>query len=121
MVVRQEISDESWALLEPFFPKWKGNGRPISDMRLVVEGVAWRFRTGSPWRDVPERFGHWNTIYGWFWDWSKDGTWERVLRAAQQHAAAGGDMEWTVSVDATITRVHQHGATLPRDTGGSVE
>lgn len=121
MTVRQEISDETWALLEPLFPKWKGVGRPIMDMRRTVEGIAWRFRTGSPWRDVPERFGNWNSIYGWFADWCKDGTWQRVLAAVQGRAQTGGDLDWTVSVDSTITRVHQHGGTLRRVTGGLVE
>lgn len=121
MATRREISDEVWAVLEPFFPRWKGVGRPIMDMRATVEGIAWRFRTGSPWRDVPERFGNWNSIYGWFSDWCKDGTWARVLAAVQGDAQASGDLSWTVSVDSTITRVHQHGATLARGTGGRVE
>jgi len=121
MAVRQEISDESWAVLEPLFPVWKGNGRPILDMRRTLEGIAWRFRTGAPWRDIPERFGNWNSIYGRFSDWSKDGTWSRVLATVQGASHRTGDLDWTVSVDSTITRVHQHGASLPRDTGGLVE
>jgi transposase len=105
-------------VLEPFCPRWKGVGRAIMDMRRTVEGIAWRFRTGSPWRDVPERFGNWNSIYGWFADWCKDGTWARVLAAVQGDAQRAGDLNWTVSVDSTITRVHQHGATLPRNIRG---
>lgn len=91
------------------------------NMRSTVEGIAWRFRTGAPWRDVPERFGHWNSIYQRFSDWSADGTWSRVLATVQGAAASRGELEWTVSVDSTITRVHQHGATLTRDTGGGME
>lgn len=121
MARRQEISDETWALLEPFFPVPKGRGRPPVDMRKRVEGIAWRFRTGAPWRDVPERFGHWNSIYQRFADWSVDGTWVRVLAAVQASSAAAGELDWTVSVDTTIARVHQHGATLRRDTGGRIE
>src|SRR4051794_31209868 len=49
MVMRQEIADETWAVLEPLFPKPKGRGRPMMDMRSTVEGIAWRFRTGAPW------------------------------------------------------------------------
>ena len=112
MAARQEISDKAWAVMAPHFPAWKGNGRPIMDMRRTVEGIVWRFRTGAPWRDVPERFGNWNSVYGRFADWSRD------VQAAGQRA---GDVDWTVSVDATITRVHQHGATLPRVTGGPAE
>src|SRR5215213_7157713 len=83
MVARQEISDETWAVLEPLFPRAKATGRPMMNMRSTVEGIAWRFRTGAPWRDVPERFGHWNSIYQRFSDWSADGTWSRVLATVQ--------------------------------------
>jgi transposase len=118
MAIRQEISDEQWAVLAPLFPAPKATGRPPMDMRTTVEGIAWRFRTGAPWRDVPERFGNWNSIYQRFADWSADGTWARVLATVQGAAAARNEVAWTVSVDSSITRVHQHGATLPRDTGG---
>ena len=121
MVARREITDEQWAVLESLFPSPKGRGRPPMDMRLTVEGIAWRFRTGAPWRDVPERFRNWNSIYQRFSEWSADGTWARLLATVQTRAAARDEVEWTVSVDSTITRVHQHGATLPRHTGGWVE
>ena len=114
---RQEISDEQWAVLAPLFPTPKRTGRPPLDMRTTVEGIAWRFRAGAPWRDVPERFGNWNSIYQRFADWSDDGTWARVLATVQGQAAAVGEVGWTVSVDSSITRVHQHASTLPRDAG----
>jgi transposase len=110
-----------WAMIAPLFPEPKGRGRPPMDMRKTVEGIAWRFRAGAPWREVPERFGHWNSIYQRFDQWSKDGTWARVLAAVQSSCAAAEDLDWTVSVDTTISRVHQHGATLARDTGGRIE
>jgi transposase len=118
---RQEISDADWAVLEPLLPKAKATGRPLADHRKVVEGIAWRFRTGAPWRDVPERFGNWNTIYCKFNDWSVDGTWLRLLTAVQARADAAGDLDWVAAIDSTIARVHQHGATLARDTGGRTE
>ena len=121
MTTRQEITDDQWLVLAPLFPTPKGRGRPPMDMRQAVEGIAWRFRTGAPWRDIPERFGNWNSIYQRFADWSADGTWTTLLATVQGAAEAKDDLEWTVSVDSTITRVHQHGATLPRDTGGWVE
>ncbi len=121
MVARDEISDKTWAVLEPLFPKPKTTGRPMMGMRATVEGIVWRFRTGAPWRDVPERFGHWNSIYQRFSEWSLDGTWSRALSMVQASSAAAGEVDWTVSVDSTITRVHQHGATLTRDTGGRIE
>ena len=64
-----------WAVLGPLFPGAKGAGRPPVDRRVVVEATAWRFRTGAPWRDLPERFGNWNTVYKNFDRWSKTGVW----------------------------------------------
>ncbi|MFZ4896499.1 IS5 family transposase [Plantibacter sp. Mn2098] len=84
---------------------------------MVVEGVAWRFRTGSPWRDLPERFGPWNTVFKRFDRWAKDGNWQQVLTAVQARSDELGKLDWVVSIDSTITRVHQHGATLARTTG----
>jgi len=66
---------------------------------------------------VPERFGNWNSIYQRFADWAADGTWARVLATVQGRAAVAGEVAWTVSVDSVMTRVHQHGATLPRVRG----
>src|SRR3954454_21621027 len=114
MVARQEISDKTWAVLEPLSPGPRPTGRPMMNMRSTVEGIAWRFRTGAPWRVVPERFGHLNSIYRRFSDCAPDGTWSRVLATLEAAAASRGELEWTVSVDST-TRVHQHGATLKRD------
>jgi len=108
-------------VLGPVFPAVKTTGRPPVDRRTVVEATAWRFRTGAPWRDLTERFGNWNTIYKNFDRWSKAGVWARVLEQVQAMAQQGGDIDWIASIDSTIVRVHQHGATLPRNTGGTVE
>lgn len=120
-VSRTEISDEAWAVIGPLFPAVKATGRPPVDRRAVVEATAWRYRTGAPWRDVPERFGNWNTIYKNFNRWSAQGVWARVLEKTQSLAHQRGELDWVASIDSTIVRVHQHGATLKRDTGGSVE
>lgn len=70
---------------------------------------------------MPQRFGKWNSIYKRFNRWAADGTWDELLAEAHKHADATVDIDWVVSIDSTIARVHQHGATLPRTTGGSVE
>ena len=88
---------------------------------MVIEGIVWRFRTGAPWRDVPERFGPWNTVYKRFDRWAKDGTWDQLLVAMQARSDAFGTLDWVTAIDSTITRVHQHGASLPRATGGDIE
>lgn len=118
---RSLASDEVWAVIGPLFPAWKGNGRPVADRRLVVEGTAWKFRTGAPWRDLPERFGNWNTVFKNFDRWAKDGTWTKVLEHVQTRAEAPGDLDWIASIDSTIVRVHQHGATLSPAHRGSLE
>jgi transposase len=81
------------------------------------DGVA--VPDGAPWRDVPERFGNWNTIYKNFNRWAQGGVWARVLEKVQSLAHRVGDLDWVASIDSTIVRVHQHGATLPRVTGAS--
>lgn len=120
-VSRDVISDEAWAVIGPLFPTVKPTGRPPVNRRAVVEATAWRYRTGAPWRDVPERFGNWNTIYKNFNRWAEQGVWAWVLQKVQSLAHQRGELDWVASIDSTIVRVHQHGATLRRDTGGSVE
>lgn len=110
---RDVISDEMWAVIGPLFPKVRSTGRPSADRRVVVEATAWRFRTGAPWRDVPERFGNWNTTYKNFNRWSEVGVWVRVLEKVQSLAQRSGDLDWVASIDSTIVRVHQHGAPFP--------
>lgn len=70
---------------------------------------------------MPERFGKWNTIHKNFNRWSELGVWARVLEKTQSLAQRSGDLDWVASIDSTIVRVHQHGAILPRTTGGIVE
>lgn len=91
------------------------------DNRFAVEGMTRNYRTGAPWRDVPARFGKWNTIYKRFTRLAEDGTWERMLAEVQKQADRFGAIDWVVSIDSKIARVHQHGAMLPRAKKGSVE
>src|SRR5215216_3344487 len=76
----------------------------------VIDGIRWRLRTGAPWRDVPERYGPWQTCYDRFVRWRQDGTWEMLLTRLLSEADASGELEWTVSVDSTVARAHQHSA-----------
>ncbi|MFJ2297008.1 IS5 family transposase [Streptomyces sp. NPDC087894] len=106
---RHELSDAEWAFVEPLLPRSERGRRRLDD-RTVLNGIVWKFRTGVAWRDVPERYGSWATLHTRFRRWAKDGTFERMLRAAQAKADAAGDIEWLVSVDSTIVRAHQHAA-----------
>ncbi|GAB3945290.1 IS5 family transposase [Micromonospora vulcania] len=84
-------------------------------MRLIIDGIRWRVRTGSPWRDVPAEYPPWQTLYRWFRRWQRDGVWAQILTSLQARADAAGLVGWTVSVDSTISRAHQHAAGARRD------
>ena len=105
------FSDEAWARIEPLLPSSHGmRGGRFRNHRAVLEGIAWRFRTGSPWRDLPERFGPWQTVWKRHDRFSADGTYARLLQAVQADADAAGELDWVVSADSTIARAHQHSA-----------
>jgi transposase len=84
---------------------------------VVLNGIVWKLRTGSAWRDVPDRYGSWQTLYTRFRRWALDGTFSRMLRAIQAEKDAAGDIDWLVSVDSTIVRAHQHAAGGKRGRG----
>ncbi len=114
----QVLTDNQWELLELLLPKSDGRvGRNFSNNRLVVEGMLFRLRTGMPWRDLPEVFGPWQTVWKRHRRYAQDGTWDRVLFALTALADATGNLDWVVSIDSTIVRVHQHGANTRRGVG----
>lgn len=80
-------------------------------------GIAWRFRTGSPWRNLPAELDPWQTAWKRHRRLSGDGTWDRIYTEILADANAMGEMDWAISVDSTINRAHQQATTLPRDTG----
>src|ERR671932_886857 len=83
---RHELTDAQWARLAPLLPPRRA-GKPRKDDRLVLAGILWRLATGAPWRDLPERYGPWQTVYTRFWRWTRAGVWDRLLAAAQRRAA----------------------------------
>jgi transposase len=105
---RHELSDEEWAIIQPLLPN-KPRGVPRVDDRRVINGILWRFRTGAPWRDVPERYGPRTTLYNRFVRWRAAGVWDRLLAAVSK--ACDGDI---VMIDSSCVRVHQHGAAVKR-------
>lgn len=112
MTRRHELTDEQWARLEPLLPPQQAStGRPAADHRRIINGILWILRTGAPWRDLPERYGSWSTVYSRFQRWRKAGIWDRLLAAVQQAADASGELDWEVHyVDGAIVRAHQHAA-----------
>ena len=100
---RGDLSEAEWRLLRDLLPPERGRKcRPASDNRPIVDGILWRIRTGAPWRDLPEKYGKWMTVYQRFRRWSEAGVWEAV---ATTLAAAMADNA-RHSVDSTTVRGH---------------
>ena len=116
------LTDKQWELLALLLPSSDGlRGRKFRNNRVVVEGMLYRLRTGLPWRDLPSHFGPRKTVWKRHRRYAGDGTWDRVLTALVAMADAGGNLDWAVSVDSTVVRVHQPGANAARHIGGSTE
>jgi transposase len=107
---RGDLTDAEWGRLRPFLPVSNGRCGRWRDHRQVIDGILHRVRTGVQWRDLPDRFGPWKTVYERHRLWSADGTWERLLEQAQAAADAAGEIDWDIAVDSTIVRAHQHAA-----------
>ena len=103
---RYELTDTQWNLIKDHLPgKRSDPGRTATDNRRFVDGVLWLARTGAPWRDLPERYGQWNSAFQRYSRWSKRGVWQRILEAL------GGDVDLEhLLLDSTTVRAHQHAA-----------
>jgi transposase len=107
---RHELTEVEWARLQPLLPPRKA-GRQRRGDRQVIDGILWKLATGAPWRDLPERYGPWATVYTRFWRWTRAGVWDGIFAAVQRQADAAGQLDWTVHfVDGTVIRAHQHAA-----------
>ncbi len=110
VVRRGELTDVAWARIEPLLPREAGPGRRWRDHRQVLNGILWRLRTGAPWRDLPERYGPWQTCYERWKRWDEDGTWAGLLEYLQVGDDAVGRVDWRFSIDSSIACAHQHAA-----------
>jgi len=112
VVARFDVTDAEWALIEPLVPV-AATGPLPRRVRDQFNGILWRFRTGSGWRDVPERYGPWSTIYSRFSSWAKAGVFQALMDALIAEAASRGQVGLElVSVDSTIVRAHHESAGL---------
>ncbi|MGW0337606.1 transposase [Streptomyces sp. NPDC003011] len=108
-MTRGHLTDAEWELTEPHLPL--GAFGPIPDLRSCFNEVMWRFRTGSPWRDVPDSYGSWSTIYDRFRMWARDAVFQTLMAAMIAEAAARDDVDLSLaSVDSTVVRAHHHAA-----------
>jgi transposase len=105
---RYELSDFEWSIIHPLLPN-KPRGVPRADDRKVLNGIYWRIRTGSPWADIPERYGPATTCANRFRRWAKIGVWDRIFEAVSQ--AYDGDLQM---IDSSSVRVHQHGGNVKK-------
>jgi putative transposase len=104
-MMRMQVDERRWARIEAVVLSERRAGRPPKDDRNFIEAVLWWRRTGVPWRDLPEEFGPWKTVFNRFDSWSKTGRWTRLFHAL----STDRDDEWH-SLDSTIHRAHQHAA-----------
>jgi transposase len=104
---RGDLTEAEWRVLKGLLPVEleagkRGRGRPPEDNRNVINGILWRLRCGTPWRDVPEKYGNWNSIYRRFRRWSEAGVWESVAIALAETMAESGQY----NIDSTSVRAH---------------
>ncbi len=117
---RHELTDEQWARLQPLLPPQKPErGRPARDHRQMVNAMLWIHATGAQGRDLPERYGPWQSVATRFYRWVAAGVWDALLAALQQQGDAAGQLDWSAHyVDGTVIRAHQHAAGARRAKGG---
>ena len=102
------MSDEEWAFFKRFILTVRGpNGRKPTNHRLVLDGVFWIARTGAPWRDLPEEFGKWSSVYRQFRRWTLAGLWEEIMDALNQSWAVPDALQM---IDSTVIRAHHQAA-----------
>ena len=111
-MVRLNLRDDQWERIQHRLPgKASDRGRTGRDTRLFVEAILWLARSGAPWRDLPEAFGNWNSVYRRFARWQQRGVWSEVF----EELAKDSDFE-EVFIDSTVIRAHQHAAAAPKKT-----
>ena len=103
-MIRTILTDAQWERIAPLVPGKKGDpGRSGEDNRRFVEGVLWMVRTGAPWRDLPEYFGKWSSVWKRFRRWALKGVFEKLFQALSDEP----DFEYAL-IDGTIVKVHRH-------------
>jgi transposase len=107
VTARRDLTDNQWNRLRRWLPEPRRLGRPIARCRRsLVNGIAWRVRTGSPWRDLPACYGPWATFYWLSTSWQRSGVWILIWRSLQTLARAQHRLTWEFSIDSTIARAH---------------
>jgi len=115
---RRDLTNRQWERLQPLLPSQKPPvGRPAEDHRRILNGILWVLRTGAPWRDLPERYGPWQTVASRFYRWRNAGIWDAIFADIQERDDVLGRIDWSIHfVDGTIVRAHQHAAGAKKGT-----
>jgi len=92
-MLRHRLTDQQWKTINGFFSAPKRTGRPPRDRRTIVDGILWILRTGSPWRDLPNEFGPWGTVWDLFDTWNNDGTLDKILNGLRSDAFKDGGID----------------------------
>ena len=112
-MIRGLMTDDEWAIVEPFLAAASlRGGRPPANHRRVLDGILWICRTATPWRDLPEAFGNWNSIWRQFRRWCQSGVWDVLLQGL---ADGDGELDALQMIDSTTIRAHRCAA---GETGG---
>jgi transposase len=117
---RHELTDEQWELIKPLLPKRTATtGRPPSDPRLMLNGIFWILSTGAPWRDLPERFGPWQTVYDHFSKWRRGGLFAAIVETLQVKLDRQGLIDWDLwCVDGASVRAARAAAGADKKVSG---
>src|ERR1700746_3339606 len=109
---RHELSDQQWELLAPFFPpRPRKRGGQWKDDRTLLNGIFWRLHTGAPWRDLPERYGPWQTVFDRFNGWRRDGTWVRIVTSLLDELDDKGKIDHDLwCIDGSVIRASRAAA-----------
>lgn len=114
-MTRRQLNDDQWELIKPYLPIGEYGPYPVR-LRDQFEGVIWRFRSGAQWREMPEEFGPWPTVYGRFRVWRDAGVFATLLEGLIAEAARQGKTDLSlVSVDSTTARAHHDAAGMRVD------
>lgn len=109
-MMRYELNERQWKALEPLLPH-QGRGGAWKDHRTILNGILWRLHTGAPWRDVPARYGPWQTVYDRFVRWRRDGTWLRLVQTLQAQLSDEDELDMEVLfIDSTVVRASRAAA-----------
>jgi len=105
-MIRHRLTDEQWFVVSPFIPvSTARTGRPSRDPREMLDGILWILNSGAAWRDLPDAFGPWETVYYYFASWQRTGVFEHILQALQVKLDENGKIDWSAwCVDGTSIR-----------------